>query len=292
VSETTETDPVAGFAALMSGAAQEAAPGNGADLEAPYGYTEDPRTGERRPKKSPGRPRKSPSLEDLKAAKEAEPAPDDRRDGDRAPQLPKGRRGRRAEGATPRPAAAVPQKYRAEGSIAKGINQLYRRTGRLVRVFDQDIGQALIDITRAEDPEDVTVGDAWEQLAQSNPRVKAFLLRMLAGGAWSGVFMAHAPVMGAILMKDAIRRRIPLASLFTAVAEDETEASAGERATPMPGPYPPDVPESPDDVVETPFGPMRRADVEQMMTLAQMSFGRAAEHAGAGPVRGDGQPGV
>jgi hypothetical protein len=278
VSETTETDPVAGFAALMSGAAQEAAPGNGADPEAPYGYTEDSRTGERRPKKSPGRPRKSPSLEDLKAAKEAEPAEGSPVSaGDRPPVPPKGRRGRRAAESHPRPAAAVPQKYRAEGSIAKGINQLYRRTGRLVRVFDQDIGQALIDITRAEDPEDVTVGDAWEQLAQSNPRVKAFLLRMLAGGAWSGVFMAHAPVMGAILMKDAIRRRIPLASLFTAVAEDEAEAA-------------PESPAGADDVVETPFGPMRRADVEQMMTLAQMSFGRAAEHAGAGPVRGDGQP--
>jgi hypothetical protein len=262
----------------MAGAGQDAAPGNGADPVAPYGWTEDARTGERRPKKAPGRPRKSPSLEDLKAAKETEPdAGQAGAPGDRPPEVPKGRRGRRARASHPRPAPAVPQKFRAEGSIAKGINQLYRRTGRLVRVADQDIGQALIDITRAEDPEDVTVGDAWEQLAQSNPRVKAFLLKLLAGGAWSGVFMAHAPVFAAILMKDSIRRRIPLARLLAATVEDEGE---GPGEAPAGG------------LVDTPFGPMRTEDVEQMMAMAQATFGMAAERAGTGPVRGDGQPGV
>jgi hypothetical protein len=265
----------------MSGAAQEAAPGNGADPEAPYGYTEDSRTGERRPKKSPGRPRKSPSLEDLKAAKEAEPAPDDRRDGDRAPLPPKGRRGRRAAESHPRPAAAVPQKYRAEGSIAKGINQLYRRIGRVAKALGMtDFGEALILITRAEDPEDMTVGDAWERLCQTNPRIKAFWLRMLSGGAVGEVVAAHLPVFAVILSADWVRRRVPIMRLATAmVAEDETEA-----------PETPAAEDSP--VVDTPFGPMRQADVEQMMAMAQATFGMAQERAAAGPVRGDGQPGV
>jgi hypothetical protein len=253
VTEVTETaDPLAGFAALMGAAGQEASPVTDVS-EAPYGYTRDEATGEMRPKKSPGRPRKSPSLDDLKAQREAAvPAPDESRDGDRAPAAPKSRRGRRAsKGPAPdRPAPPVPQHLRSEGAIAKGVNQLYRKAGKLVRVMDQDIGQALIDITRAEDADDVTVGDAWEQLARTNPRVKAFLMRMLAGGAWSGLVAAHAPVFMALLMKDSIRRRIPFARLAMAMVDDEGE----------PGEAP---------AAGTPFDGLRPEDMAAMMAMAQ-----------------------
>ena len=121
----------------------------------------------------------------------------------------------------------MPQKYRAEGSIAKGVNQLYRQAGKLIRAFDRDIGQALIDITRAEDPEDVTVGDAWEAYARSHPRVRAFLIRLLAGSASAELFRAHLPLLAAIVMKEAIRERIPLGRLFMAFA-DEDEGGQGE----------------------------------------------------------------
>lgn len=127
----------------------------------------------------------------------------------------------------PKPLPPVPQKYRAEGSIAKGVNQLYRQAGKLIRAFDRDIGQALIDITRAEDPEDVTVGDAWEAYARTHPRVRAFLIRLLAGSASAELFRAHLPVLAALVMKEAIRERIPLGRLFMAFADDE-ETAAGE----------------------------------------------------------------
>ena len=70
-------DAAAGFAAMMSGAAELAtqdAPG--ADPEAPYGWTIDRATGQRRPKKSPGRsgkPPLTPSVESLKAPEPAAP---------------------------------------------------------------------------------------------------------------------------------------------------------------------------------------------------------------------------
>src|SRR5580704_7240167 len=104
-------DPLPGFAALMGAAGQDAKPVTDAS-EAPYGYTRDEATGEMRPKKSPGRPRKSPSLDDLKAQKEAAiPAPDDRRDGDRAPAALKGRGRRRPSNprGEDRPAPPIPQ---------------------------------------------------------------------------------------------------------------------------------------------------------------------------------------
>ena len=72
VTETAESDPVTGFAALMAQA--RPVPEEAGSDPAPYGYTVDERTGVERPKKAPGRPRKSPSLEDLKAQREAEPA--------------------------------------------------------------------------------------------------------------------------------------------------------------------------------------------------------------------------
>ena len=50
--------------------------------------------------------------------------------------------------------------------------------------------------------------------------MRAFLLKMLAGGAWSGIFAAHAPVLMALLMKDSIRRRIPFAGLAMAFVDD------------------------------------------------------------------------
>lgn len=265
VTETTESDPLAGFAAMMAGAESEARPA-GRD-EAPYGWTRDESTGEMRPKKSPGRPRKSPSLDDLKAqAGRAEPE-GPAVSGDRPPVAPKGRDRRRGREKTDAP--PVPQKYRAEGTIAKGINQLYRRAGRIVRVADADVGQALIDITRAESPEDMTVGDAWEALARSNPRVRGVLLRLLAGGAWSAVFMAHAPVAMAVLMKESVRSRVPFGRLAAVLADDDGE---GPGEAPAAG---------------TPFENLRPEDVAQMQAMAQAMAEQVMSRGPGVPERGE-----
>lgn len=272
MTETSESDPLAGFAALMAGAGQEA---QGGQDEAPYGYTVDPRTGIERPKKAPGRPRKSPSLEDLKAAKEAAgPAaegPAEARS-DRPPAAPKGRKRRAGTqaGSEPRPAPSVPQYLRNEGGIARAVNKQYRKIGKLVRVMDADIGNAVIACTEAIDDDDVTVGDAWEQLAKTNPRVRAFLLRMLAGGAVGQLVWAHMPILGAILMKDAIRKRIPVGNLLYAFVGDDEDRAAGE--SPAEG---------------TPFDGLRQEDMAQMMAMAQAAAEQMMTRGGNGPVRGD-----
>jgi hypothetical protein len=264
MSETETADPVAGFAALMAGA--RPAPEPAAEDPAPYGYTVD-KDGTERPKKAPGRPRKSPSLDDLKAAKEAAPAAADA-EGDRAPAAARGRRRRRGS-PEQRPAAPMPQKYRAEGAIARGINQLYRKAGKLMKAFDPDIGQALVEITRAEDEDDVTVGDAWEALCRGNPRIRAFWLRALTGGAWSQVFAAHLPVLGVIMMKDSIRRRIPFGRLVGAFLEDDEQDGAAADGTVFEG--------------------LRPEDVAQMQMMAQQLAEQVMNRGGNGaPVRGDG----
>ena len=211
--ETLEADPAADFARLMSGAEQAARVQEGADPEAPYGWTTDPKTGERRPKKSAGRPRKPASAEELREAGPPPPVPPDEAPG----KPPRG--GARAK--DDKPAADVPQPR--EGVIARGVNKLYRRAGRIIRAMDHDIGQAVIECTRPDpdDPDWMTVGEAWEQVAKTNPRIRAWALRLIAGGAWGDLVMAHAPIGAAIIMKPAIMRILPFRKLVESMTADE-----------------------------------------------------------------------
>ena len=235
------------------------------DDDAPFGYTVDRATGQRRPKKAAGRP----------PARGEEESQDDTRGRvpvervkDREPGAPavNGRRRRAAKEPEDIPA------FRA-GPIAKGMNRLYLKGGKIVRGFDQEVGQALIDATKKESDEDVTVGEAWEELARLNPRIRAFLLKMISGGAWGQLFMAHAPILLAVVMKPGIISHIPFAKVIESMAEPEDETPEGEGALP---------------------GGMTGADVGQAMAFAEAQMARmgltvspemmaqAAQMAGAG----------
>lgn len=256
VAETGE-DAASSFAALMAGAAEQATD------PAPYGYTRDRATGETRPKKSPGRggARKSPSLDELKASKEEAAAEQGQEPAaDRAPAKPD-RRTRKRSAAAERQAEPVPP-YK-QGVIAAGVNKLYRRAGKIVRVMDADIGTAIIETTRKVDEDDVTVGEAWEELAKTNPRIRRFLMKAIAGGAWGQLVAAHAPIFMAVLMKDAVAKRIP----FMRVAE----AFLG-----------PDE-DGPSEMSEA-LGGLQPEDAGQMMAMAQQLAAQMA----AGMPRGAG----
>lgn len=251
-------DVAAGFAAMMNEAAEQA----GAPAEdAPYGYTTDP-DGTRRPKKAAGRPRKPPAIEELKEQREvtadSDPASQGSGEGDRAPDTTRRQR-KRGMQRDPKPEKPVPQ-FR-EGVIAKGVNKLYRRGGKIIRVMDPEIGQAIISITIKDtlpdgrpDPEDITVGEAWEELARTNPRIRRFLMKIIAGGAWGQLFMAHAPVLMAVLMKDAIRKRIPFMAFIESLAEPDDDTPDGEGGLP---------------------GGMTADDIREASRLAQEQMARA-----------------
>lgn len=194
-----------------------------ADGDAPYGWTRDRGTGTLRPRKRPGRPRTQANAEELAAAPAVEREPD------RPPAAPQGRSRRRGT-IHDAPAPAMPK----GGIIAAGVDKLYRRAGKLLRALDHDIGQALIECTRAEllDEGELTVGQAWEQLAKSNPRIRAFLLRAIAGGAWGDLIMAHAPVGIALVMKPAVQRLIPWGRIVESMAEPDEDTPEGEGGLP------------------------------------------------------------
>jgi hypothetical protein len=234
-------DVKAGFAGLMSKAAEQAAEPEG---EAPFGYTTDP-DGTRRPKKAAGRPRKSPTLDELKAAKAetAEAAP---RAEDRAPDSRR-RPGRSRGSAEPKKPEPVVQ-FR-EGVIAKGMNKLYRKAGKMLKVWDADVGQAFIDITRKDDDDDITVGEAYEEIARTNPRVRKFLMRMIAGGAVGQLFMCHAPIGMALFIKFRLGEKLPMGRVAEAFLTPDEDGEAPADGTPAEG--------------------LTMPDMNQMMAMAQ-----------------------
>jgi hypothetical protein len=168
--------------------------------EIPEGYVLDRDTKEYRPRKRRGRPAaQKPPTEHDTLVREPDTAPDT------------ASRGKSSKG--------VPR-WKA-GIIAKGMSRLYRRTGKIIKAMDRDIGIAVIE--SADD-----CGEAWDELARTNPRVRAFLLKLIAGGTWSELFMAHLPILLAVVMKENIRKHIPFGRfLETAMESDETEEGLG-----------------------------------------------------------------
>jgi hypothetical protein len=236
VAEVQDTEQPAASPAEQQPAAAEVAP---------YGYMTDPGTGETRPRKRAGRAGVaslrapaastartglSPSLEELKAnaATEGEQA----REEDRVPGSARQRRGRQRghSGVVKPPKEKEPAPPFRAGPIAAGMNKLYARIGKIVRAMDKDIGVAIISITKKENDDDTTVGEAWEELARTNPRVRAFLLRMIEGGAIMQLVYIHLPIAVAIVMKEGIRKRIPLVRLLDAFMDDDDgdQAEQGE----------------------------------------------------------------
>lgn len=245
MTETAEQAPeapsvAASFAQLM-GQAKQAVEESSTE-EAPYGYTTDP-DGTVRAKKTAGRPRRTQkSLEELKAEKaEQAPAdgqaPPDTRVGDRAPSESRSRF--RSSKAKPDEPKSYPQ-FR-EGVIEKGINRLYRKAGKIVKVWDASVGQALIDITRAEEPDDITVGKAWEEVARTNPRIRKFLLRIIKGGNWGALAWAHAPVLLALFIKYRLGERLPLGNFMEAFMTPDGEDGAPSDGSPLDGLLPQDM---------------------------------------------------
>lgn len=204
-------------------AADDAAPAEPeAEQDAPYGWTTDPDTGERRPKLKPGRPRHPRSAEELAAAAPVEPEADK----PPAPRLPRRRRG--SPPPVPPPDDEVPMPK--GGVIAKGVDRLYRRAGKLVRVWNHELGTAFIECTRPDpdDPDALTVGQAWENVARDNPRIRAWLVNLLKGGDWQELLFAHAPIGIAIVTSTWVGRLIPFGRVAESMLEPDEDTEPGD----------------------------------------------------------------
>lgn len=210
--------------------------------EIPEGYTRDARTGEIRPKKARGRPRKGtpPPKPDTPINRSEDVAPDSKAKGRTLPPTPKW----------------------SKGVIGAGMTKLYRRIGKIVKSMDRDIGIAIIE--SAED-----CGEAWDELARTNPRVRAFLTKLITGGAMGSIFVAHLPIALAIIMKDRIRQHIPLMNLMGMTWEQEDS-------------------DDEDSFVSEFLGGMNHEDMQAAMNLAGQLMGQTSRRVVPGTViRGD-----
>jgi len=179
--------------------------------EIPQGFVRDRDTGEIRARRRAGRPRKPPSAEEVAAMPAAELK------ADQPPPTP----GKHEPEEVPMPRGGV---------IAKGTDKLYRRAGKILRAFDHDLGQAVIECTKPDpdDPDALTVGQAWEQLAKTNPRVRRFLVNAIKGGTWQDLLMAHAPIAVALMTKQWVQRILPLGRLAESFLEPDEDTQPGD----------------------------------------------------------------
>lgn len=262
---------------------------------------DDPKTGEKRPKKRPGKARNQPATPEAPErtapavapeppveaesipVEVAERAPIERGE-DRAPEVGR-RRGKRGSAALvvvprePKEEKPVPA-FRA-GPIAKGMNKFYRKVGKILRVANPALGQAMIDMTKKEDPEDedeLTVGEAWEELAKTHPKIRRWLMNVVGGGAWFSLIMCHGPLVAAILMLDPIQRRFPLGRLLIALMSDDDEEDEEYDDEDGAG--------DPFAMAARMFGGLDQATVAQMMSFAQQTADQAGARATGVPQRG------
>lgn len=97
------------------------------------------------------------------------------------------------------PFAVRPAMPRA-GTIKRGITDIYITLGALAVPFDPVCGQAIIEAAE-------NAGEALEELAKADPRVRRALLALLQTSAWGGVIAAHAPIIMAVASHHFVNKR-------------------------------------------------------------------------------------
>lgn len=191
----------------------------------------------------------------------AELPPIDRSAPDRAPgaRPPRRRAGRRRGGPTGEPTVKPAEPPFRAGPIAKGMNRIYATIGRIITPSSPVLGQAFIVCSRKESPDDETIGEVWEALAQVNPVWRARLMKLVSGGVGGRVVLAHLPIAMALLSLEPVRKHMPFGRFLEVLLGGDDE------------------PATPDATAEPSF--------EDMMAMAQQMMGplmmqRAAAQAG------------
>lgn len=113
---------------------------------------------------------------------------------------------RAAEGTPPKP--SVPARERKVTptmmALREGLMGIYTAAQMAVFMFD---GESALIIENTKDK----CADAWIELAERDPKVKQFLVRITSGSAWGGVIIAHGMMIIPILAKRGI---VPGGALF------------------------------------------------------------------------------
>ena len=86
------------------------------------------------------------------------------------------------------------------GILVEPLTDLYRTMGLVIMPFNQATSTAFLQ--NAE-----PCAQAWDELARTDPKMRAFLMSLLQTGGWAKVLVAHAPIAmaAAVSMSPAAR---------------------------------------------------------------------------------------
>jgi hypothetical protein len=84
--------------------------------------------------------------------------------------------------------AAAP---RMPAQLGKQVAELYGLAAMMLMAFDPPCATAVMESAER-------CGEAWENLARTNPGVRRVLVSLTQGSAWSSVVFANAPIISAI----------------------------------------------------------------------------------------------
>lgn len=85
------------------------------------------------------------------------------------------------------------------GVIQSGVENTYAGLSFVWSMVDPVCGAAFLECAPA-------AAEAWEELAKSNPAVRAMLMRVFAGSATAKVIKAHIPLLMAVFMHHGMGR--------------------------------------------------------------------------------------
>ena len=77
------------------------------------------------------------------------------------------------------------------GSLQKQLEGMYASIGSMTYMFNPVIGATIVQNASQ-------CAESMDELARTNPKVRKALTNMLATGAWSGVVVAHMPILMAV----------------------------------------------------------------------------------------------
>lgn len=129
----------------------------------------------------------------------------------------------------PRERKTATGRPKAPGKIAEGFAGLYGTIGMAAMPFVPNTAMAIL--SSAEN-----IGQLYEELATTDPKIRAFLLKMLEGSAYSKLMMAHLPIAfalyGEVQEKRAAREAQRVQEWPEEAAQAYQEASAQSQGAP------------------------------------------------------------
>ena len=110
----------------------------------------------------------------------------------------------------------------SKGMFVEPLTQLYGMVGMAVMTVDPPVGKSIMMQATA-------CAESLDELAKSNVQVRKVLVSITQGSAWSGVAVAHMPILLALLVNHvpSMRKQLEVFGVTDERGNDESGSSEG-----------------------------------------------------------------